>query len=201
MLNLAKRLLDVLSRRARKSEQRLIDPIESISGCFSLYDADDRLVLCNSKYLDLLYSGLEDVVVPSASFETIIRTAAERGLIPEAEGCIDAWVADRMARHRNPGGPLLRQRSSGRWFQINERKTESGGTVAVYTDITEQKQIEEALRESEERFRVVVNHSPIKIHIKDLEGRYLLVNKEAEDLFGVTDEEASVAIPTLVSHG
>ena len=63
MLNLAKRLLDVLSRRARESEQRLIDAIESISGCFSLYDADDRLVLCNSKYLDLLYSGLEDVVV------------------------------------------------------------------------------------------------------------------------------------------
>ncbi len=98
MLNLAKRLLDVLSCRARESEQRLFDAIGSISGCFSLYDADDRLVLCNSKYLDLLYSGLEDVVVPGASFETIIRTAAKRGLIPEAEGRIDAWVADRMAR-------------------------------------------------------------------------------------------------------
>ncbi|MFQ5959385.1 MAG: PAS domain-containing sensor histidine kinase [Alphaproteobacteria bacterium] len=46
------------------------------------------------------------------------------------------------------------------------------------------------LRESEERFRTVVNHSPTKIHIKDLEGRYLLVNRQAEKLFGVTDEEA-----------
>ncbi len=54
MLNLGKRLLDVSSRRARESEQRLIDAIESISECFSLYDADDRLVLCNSKYIDLL---------------------------------------------------------------------------------------------------------------------------------------------------
>ncbi len=85
MLNPARRLLDVLSHRARESEQRLIDAIESISECFSLFDADDRLVLCNRNYLDLLYSGLEDVVVPGASFETIIRTAAERGLIPEAE--------------------------------------------------------------------------------------------------------------------
>ncbi len=49
---------------------------------------------------------------------------------------------------------------------------------------------EEALRESEEKFRTVVNRSPAKIHIKDVEGRYLLVNKEAEALFGVTDEEA-----------
>ncbi len=67
----------------------------------------------------------------------IIRTAAERGPIPEAEGRIDARVADRMARHRNPSGPLLLQRSSGRWFQVNERKTESGRTVAMAADITE----------------------------------------------------------------
>ncbi len=62
--------------------------------------------------------------------------------------------------------------------------------LAVKEDITERIRTEAALRESEERFRTVVNHSPAKIHIKDLEGRYLLVNKEAERLFGVTDEEA-----------
>ncbi len=52
------------------------------------------------------------------------------------------------------------------------------------------KRIEDELRQSEERFRAVVNNSPTKIHIKDADGRYLLVNKEAEKLFGVTDEEA-----------
>jgi PAS domain S-box-containing protein len=56
--------------------------------------------------------------------------------------------------------------------------------------IIERRRVEEALRESEEKFRTVVDNSPTKIHIKDLEGRYLLVNKEAEDLFGVTDEDA-----------
>ena len=74
-MNPVKRLFDVLSYRARESEQRLIDAIESISECFSLYDADGRLVLCSMKYIDLLYSGLEDVVGPGASFEMIIRTA------------------------------------------------------------------------------------------------------------------------------
>ena len=51
-------------------------------------------------------------------------------------------------------------------------------------------QAEAALRETEERFRAVVNNSPTKIHIKDRDGRYLLVNRLAEKLFGVTDEEA-----------
>jgi PAS domain S-box-containing protein len=46
------------------------------------------------------------------------------------------------------------------------------------------------LKDSEERFKSVVNNSPTKIHIKDVEGRYVLVNRQAEILFGVSNEEA-----------
>jgi two-component system cell cycle sensor histidine kinase PleC len=53
-----------------------------------------------------------------------------------------------------------------------------------------QKSAEDKLRQNEERFRSVVNHSPTKIHIKDAEGRYILINEEAARLFGVTEEEA-----------
>ena len=42
----------------RRSEQRLTDAIESISEGFSLYDAEDRLIVCNSAYGELLYPGL-----------------------------------------------------------------------------------------------------------------------------------------------
>ena len=48
---------------------------------------------------------------------------------------------------------------------------------------------EQALRESEERFRAVVDNSPTKIHIKDLDGRYTLLNRQSEILFGLTNEE------------
>jgi PAS domain S-box-containing protein len=166
-----------------------MDAIESISECFSLFDADDRLVLCNERYIDLLYSEIEDVVVPGVSFETIIRTAAERGLIPEAEGRIEAWIAERMARHRNPSEPLLRERRSGRCFQVNERKTECGGTVAVYADITERERMEEALRASETRLAGILDIAPEAVISIDQRQRVQLFNKGAEAIFAYSAEE------------
>ena len=142
----------------RQVERRLTDAIESISEGFSLYDADDRLVVCNSNYGELLWRGLTPPA-PGTPYETIIRTAAERGLVEDAKGRIDEWAAERLAKHRNPGGPHVQHRSDGRWVQVSERKTEDGGTVAVYTNITELKRAEAeilaAKRETEEAHALV----------------------------------------------
>ena len=137
-------------REINEARRRLIDAIESISEGFSLYDAEDRLVVCNSRYRKLLYPWIEDVVTPGTSFESIIRAAAERGLIRDAEGRIEEWVAERLALHRNPGQPHLQRRSEDQWILISERKTEDGGTVAVYADITELKHREQELSEKSE---------------------------------------------------
>ncbi|MDA9982152.1 PAS-domain containing protein [Gammaproteobacteria bacterium] len=134
-------------REIAAARKRLIDAIESISEGFSLYDADDQLVVCNSTYKQLMYPGIKDVVKPGVSFETIIREAAARGLIRDAEGRVEEWVAERLARHRSPGEPHLQGRSDGRWILISERKTDDGGTVAVYADITELKHREDELAE------------------------------------------------------
>jgi adenylate cyclase len=131
----------------RRSEQRLTDAIETISEGFSLYDADDRLIVCNKAYGELLYPGL-GTPAPGTSYETLIRNAAEQGLIEEAKGRADEWVAERLAKHRQPGEPHVQRRAEGRWIQINERKTAEGGIVAVYTNITEIKRAEEELREA-----------------------------------------------------
>ena len=57
------------------------------------------------------------------------------------------------------------------------------GIGGVSIDVTEHKKAEEALRESEERLRAVVNNSPAIIHLKDTEGRFLLVNGRFEEFF------------------
>jgi class 3 adenylate cyclase/phosphoglycerate-specific signal transduction histidine kinase len=134
-------------REIHEGRQRLAVAIESISEAFSLYDSEDNLVLCNSKYQTLLYSGGDVDISPGMSFERIIRRAAEHGYIKDAEGRVEDWIRERVARHQTPTGPHVQLRGDGRWILVSERKTDDGSTVAVYSDITELKQRETQLAE------------------------------------------------------
>ncbi len=125
--------------------QRLGVAIESMSEAFSLYDSEDRLVICNSKYRTILYPEGGAEISPGMTFESIIRQAAARGNIKDAAGRVEEWVQERLARHHEPIAPQVQQRSDGRWILVSERKTEDGSTVAVYSDITELKQRENLL--------------------------------------------------------
>jgi adenylate cyclase len=124
-------------REIAKARQRLVDAIESISEGFALFDRDDRLVLCNSRYRDLLYPGITDVMGPGTPFEAIIRHAAERGFVEEATGRVEEWVAERLASHQSASGVEMPIRSQDRCIRISECKTTDGGSVAIYTDVTD----------------------------------------------------------------
>jgi methyl-accepting chemotaxis protein len=115
-------------KEIREARARLTDAIETISEGFSLYDAEDKLIVCNSHYRELFASHAE-VMVPGTSFETILRTATGRGLIKDAAGREEAWIAERLERHRASSETHIQRRSDGRWIQVSERKTANGGVV------------------------------------------------------------------------
>src|SRR5215813_2391197 len=140
-------------KEIREARTRLTDAIESISEGFSLYDAEDKLIVCNTRYREL-FATHADVMVPGTSFETIIRTATNRGLIKDAEGCRDAWLGERLKRHRAGGETHVQRRSDGRWIRVSERKTTNGGVVATYADITELKQHEAELADLVEKLQI-----------------------------------------------
>jgi adenylate cyclase len=144
-------------REVAEARQRLIDAIESISEGFALYDAEDRLVLCNSRYREILYPGIDDAVVSGARFEAIVGAAVERGLIEDAIGREEEWIAERLEAHRNPSVTLVERRSPDRWIQISERRISGGGTVAVYSDITELKRREQDLSEKSTALEALSN--------------------------------------------
>ena len=128
-----------------EARRRLSVAIESISEAFSLYDSEDRLVACNGVYRTLIFPNVADESLVGTTFETLIRRAAEQGDVEDAKGRIEEWMEERLLRHRNPGSAFVQRRRDGRWVIVSERKTDDGGTVAVYSDVTELKQREEQL--------------------------------------------------------
>ena len=78
-----------------------------------------------------------------------------------------------------------------RWFEAFAYQTAPGEFAVVFTDITERRQTEEALRRNEALLRAVLDHSPDPIFLKDWDGRLLLANRAT---FAVLGKPASVAI-------
>jgi len=123
---------------AQRAQAQLGEAIEAISEGFVLYDADDRLVVCNSRFKEM-YAGLAFEIQPGTQYETILRAVAKTGIIPAALESCDAWVAERLERHRNPEAAFEQQRGGGMWLKISERRTADGGIVGVFTDISDLK--------------------------------------------------------------
>jgi PAS domain S-box-containing protein len=119
---------------------QLDNAIESISEGFCLFDKDDKLVLQNNKYRDMF--GLKETHIGS-TFESLLKKALASRI--EAGEDVEEYFRNRLKHHQNPPGPFFQKLQNGTWIRITERKTENHGTVAIYSDITEIKQREEAL--------------------------------------------------------
>ena len=134
-------------------QRRLIETaLKTISDGFVLYDPDDRLVMCNSKFRDL-YPGIADLIVPGIAFGAILRAVVDRKLIDLGGKTPDGWIAERMQQHADPKG-FSEYQYNNAWVRISERRMPDGSTVSVYTDITELKQrqteLERAMEQADE---------------------------------------------------
>lgn len=146
--------------RARIAEQQLRTAIEALEDAFVIYDAEDRLLLSNEKYRDF-YSEIADLLIPGQKFEDIIRIGAERGLFPDAVGCIEEWVSDRMRTHLAGNTEIEQRLPSGRWLKISERPIPDGGIVGFRVDITQLKSAQEnaeAANQAKSAFLATMSH-------------------------------------------
>ena len=123
------------------ADMRLRDAIETIPEAFVLWDADNRLVLCNSNFQEL-HNLPDEAIQVGASYESLAAVGSQ------------PVVRNKVIT----GGPTVpgartfaAQLEDGRWLHISERRTKDGGYVSVGTDITALKTHEEKLIDSEKR--------------------------------------------------
>ncbi len=158
---------------------RLRDAVETISEAFVLWDNQNRLVMCNSKYQQ--FHGLpDDMARPGSSYDDVIAAASE------------PIVSKRIAVAGKNGidtRTYEAQIEDGRWLHINERRTRDGGYVSVGTDITILKESQQRLGESEHQHRDTITElrtsrrelEQQKQQLVDLAEKYGLEKNRAED--------------------
>ena len=140
-----------LSRTKSEAETvkaRLEEAVESISEGFVLFDRHDRLVLSNTRYQES-WGKAHKNLAEDATFEEIIREIAKNKFIETANDDPESWLQERIHQHKSPHEPFVSQLTDGRWYHIDERPTSDGGSVGIYTDISDIKLEEEQRRESE----------------------------------------------------
>ncbi|MGB8402092.1 PAS domain-containing sensor histidine kinase [Bradyrhizobium sp.] len=135
-----------LAEKTVEADLRLRDAIETIPEAFVLWDAEDRLVLCNSHF-QRLHKLPDSAVTPGTSYETVI----EVGSMPEVRSRLQETGVP------TPGARTFEaQLEDGKWLHISERRTKDGGYVSVGTDITRIKEHEQKLVENDLRLRASV---------------------------------------------
>ncbi|MDE4142647.1 MULTISPECIES: ATP-binding protein [Rhodobacterales] len=123
---------------ARDAHARLQAAIEALTDGFVYFDADERLVLANSRYVNMFSAETAPLVKPGQLFEVILRKAAYEGYYAGTEGGREEeFLAKRLAAFRNPSGSSLVTLEDGRVFRVFEQRTPDGGCVGLRVDVTE----------------------------------------------------------------
>jgi len=120
--------------------RRLRDALDAMTDAMALYDSQDRLQAWNSGFSAIHHGQLQR----GEPYQQIVRQGLRAGRFIEAGVDPEAWLEQRMAIRRT-GGALDVRNPEGRWLRCSERHTAAGGTVTVYTDITDLKRAEEAM--------------------------------------------------------
>jgi signal transduction histidine kinase len=133
------------------SEARLLEAIETIPEAFVLFDAEDRLVLCNTAYR-ALYGLTEEVATPGTDYAQLVRFAVVQNRYTRPTRDVDGWLEELVAQRRAVGRKewrYRRQLSDGRWIEALERRTGDGGIVGLRVDVTEARRHEALQRDRE----------------------------------------------------
>lgn len=166
-----------------KQTAYLDELFEQAPEAIALLDTRDQVIRVNREFTRLFgYSQAE-------SFQRPINGLIASGdLEPEAEQLKTELINGRRVERE-----IVRQRKDGSFVNVSllavPVTTSSGliGEYAIYRDISKRKQAEQALVESEARIRAILDNSPNLIFLKDISGRYLLINKEFERSFKLTE--------------
>ncbi len=181
-------------QRLHETEERLRSLYDSIDAGIVIHDLDGIVVSANNRACEILDLTEEEMI--GADLKELCKNIVdEKGnrIDPQNHPLTKTLNTTIPVRNQVVGtndDPFNRT-----WLLVNTEPVFDPETkkidevVCIFTDITEQKNIGDALEESEERYRHIFENSPIGIGISGMDGRVITANKAMLDLMGYTLDE------------
>lgn len=154
------------------------------------WDVETGEVTFDARWAEMLGFRLDEIEGHVRTWERLIHPddvqRVRDTLNAHLEGRTPFYDCEHRLRHK--GGHWIWVLDRGK---VVERASDGRPLVATGThlDVTARHAAAERLRQSEERFRAFMNHSPSYIFAKDMAGRYILANRSYLDLFGYSAED------------
>ncbi|MGE5228321.1 MAG: PAS domain S-box protein [Deltaproteobacteria bacterium] len=168
----------------RESEERYRIMIETAGEGITFMRPDGTYFFVNQRMADMLGYSVEDIVGRSAAdFTFDDGQAATLDMLAQLP---NGQVSGESRFRRRDGSELWSNYSATPVFDAADRHVANFG---MYTDITERRHAEDALRESEERFRTLADNAPLLIWVMDADGGLRFINRAYREFFGVTEEQ------------
>lgn len=176
-------IVDEASQVLEFNRSLLQSTIENLSQGISVVDQHLNLVIWNQRYLELFHFPDNFIRVGRPAIE-LFRYNAEKG--EYGPGDPETHVQQLMDNIRE-GEPhrYVRYRKDGSVLEIHGNPMPGGGFVYSYQDITQQKEVEEALIQSENNIRIYTDNVPALIAYFDTDRRYLFTNRAYEEAMGI----------------
>ena len=178
---------DVTEIKRAETELRIAAVAFEAHDAILITDAQANIIRVNRAFTDITGYSPEDVLGKNPR---ILNSGRQ-------DKAFYAAMWQQLLATGSWAGEIWDKRKSGRiypkWLTITAIKDEAGkttGYVAMFNDITARKQAEEALRESENRHRLLIENSPVCIHEIDMDGRIASMNQAGLLMLGIKDEYA-----------
>lgn len=170
-------------RDAAEQHHRLDGALNNMSQGLCMFDADNRLVVWNQRYIEM-YNVPPDRVRIGCTIRDLLDARVAMDTFPLDPDRYDSEL--REALEQGKVHVIHVELRDGRCIAVVNQPMQDGGWVATHEDITERTRAERELARTRGFLDAVVSNVPTPIVVKDAKNfRYLLVNKAAEKFFGV----------------
>lgn len=178
----AQQALHDARKQAEQAQLRLIEAIEALDDPFVIFDADDKLVMCNQRYVEH-YETSDDLIKPGVTYQEILHSNIAAGAYPGVTGDGKDWIKKRLKEFRNPTSNQIAEIGQDKYFKVVERRTAQNDLVSLRIDITEslsqQKKLEKYAADLD-RARARNEYASLHDELTDLPNRRYLDQELAE---------------------